>query len=163
MTKAVTAGVPKLRIEESAARRQARIDRGEEVIVGVNKYVLEEEPEIDVREIPHANRRWVNLTFNLTHGYGVVMGPVNEVRQGEPTYYVKDIPLAYYDGWEHTVDEDPGPRVYFGEQTGHYVIVDPDTPDPIEFDITEAGQGFAKYASQGAGGVPRSPRRRRRT
>src|SRR5579883_2438194 len=38
MTKAVESGMPKLRIEESAARRQARIDRGEEVIVGVNKY-----------------------------------------------------------------------------------------------------------------------------
>jgi methylmalonyl-CoA mutase len=38
MTKAVASGMPKLRIEESAARRQAMIDRGEEVIVGVNKY-----------------------------------------------------------------------------------------------------------------------------
>ena len=41
MTKAVDSGMPKLRIEESAARRQARIDRGEEVIVGANKYRLE--------------------------------------------------------------------------------------------------------------------------
>ena len=41
MTKAVEAGMPKLRIEEAAARRQARIDRGEEVIVGVNKFQLE--------------------------------------------------------------------------------------------------------------------------
>ena len=38
MTKAVDSGMPKLRIEEAAARRQARVDRGEEVIVGVNKY-----------------------------------------------------------------------------------------------------------------------------
>lgn len=137
------------------------IDRYE--VGGMTRQVSIAAREIDVREIPHANRRWVNLTFNLTHGYGVVMGPVNEVRQGEPTYYVKDIPLAYYDGWEHTVDEDPGPRVYFGEQTGHYVIVDPDTPDPIEFDIPEAGQGFAKYAYQGAGGVPLSTMLRRLT
>ncbi|TNE34108.1 MAG: methylmalonyl-CoA mutase [Alphaproteobacteria bacterium] len=43
MTKAVESGMPKLRIEESAARRQARIDRGEEVIVGVNKYKLEKD------------------------------------------------------------------------------------------------------------------------
>ena len=42
MTKAVEAGMPKLRIEEAAARRQARIDRGEEVIVGVNKYQLKD-------------------------------------------------------------------------------------------------------------------------
>ena len=38
MTKAVETGMPKLRIEESSAKKQARIDRGEEVIVGVNKY-----------------------------------------------------------------------------------------------------------------------------
>jgi methylmalonyl-CoA mutase len=51
MTKAIEAGMPKLRIEEAAARRQARIDRGEDVVVGVNKFQLSEEPEIDVREI----------------------------------------------------------------------------------------------------------------
>jgi methylmalonyl-CoA mutase len=51
MTKAIEAGMPKLRIEETAARRQARIDRGEDVIVGVNKFKLPEEPEIDTREI----------------------------------------------------------------------------------------------------------------
>ncbi|HBB26058.1 MAG TPA: methylmalonyl-CoA mutase [Bacteroidetes bacterium] len=51
MTKAITAGIPKMRIEESAARRQALIDQGKEVIVGVNKYRLENEPEIDVLNI----------------------------------------------------------------------------------------------------------------
>jgi len=51
MTKAIEAGMPKLRIEETAARRQARIDRGEDIIVGVNKFQLPEEPEIDIREI----------------------------------------------------------------------------------------------------------------
>ncbi len=48
MTKAIQAGIPKMRIEESAARRQAHIDQGKEVIVGVNKYQLADEPEIDV-------------------------------------------------------------------------------------------------------------------
>ena len=43
MTKAVASGMPKLRIEEAAATRQANIDRGQEVIVGVNKYRLEKE------------------------------------------------------------------------------------------------------------------------
>ncbi|MEL6521405.1 MAG: methylmalonyl-CoA mutase [Pseudomonadota bacterium] len=51
MTKAVASGMPKLRIEETAARRQAMIDRGEEVIVGVNKYRLPEEDPIDIRDI----------------------------------------------------------------------------------------------------------------
>ena len=51
MTKAVASGMPKLRIEESAAKRQARVDRGDEVIVGVNKFRADKEPVIEVREI----------------------------------------------------------------------------------------------------------------
>jgi len=51
MTKAVASGMPKLRIEESAAMRQANIDRGTEVIVGVNKYRLEKEDAIDILDI----------------------------------------------------------------------------------------------------------------
>ena len=51
MTKAVASGMPKLRIEEAAARRQAAVDRGDEVIVGVNKFRLDQEPEIEVRDI----------------------------------------------------------------------------------------------------------------
>ena len=54
MTKAVETGMPKLRIEEAAALRQARIDRGEEVIVGVNKYQLEVEPDVDVLDIDNS-------------------------------------------------------------------------------------------------------------
>ena len=51
MTKAVASGMPKLRIEETAARRQANIDRGDQVIVGVNKYRLEKEDEIDILDV----------------------------------------------------------------------------------------------------------------
>jgi methylmalonyl-CoA mutase len=51
MTKAVESGMPKLRIEEAATRRQARIDRGEEIIVGVNKYRLEKEDDLQTLEI----------------------------------------------------------------------------------------------------------------
>ncbi len=51
MTKAVSSGMPKLRIEESAAKRQAMIDRGDEVIVGVNKYRKDHEDPIDILDI----------------------------------------------------------------------------------------------------------------
>jgi methylmalonyl-CoA mutase len=54
MTKAVESGMPKLRIEQSAALRQARIDRGEEVIVGVNRYQRDNEPEVDVLNIDNS-------------------------------------------------------------------------------------------------------------
>jgi methylmalonyl-CoA mutase len=51
MTKAVDSGMPKMRIEQAAATRQARVDRGEEIVVGMNKYQPEDEPEIDVLDI----------------------------------------------------------------------------------------------------------------
>ena len=54
MTKAVASGMPKLRIEEAAATRQAMIDKGDEVIVGVNKFRLEQEDEIDILDIDNA-------------------------------------------------------------------------------------------------------------
>jgi methylmalonyl-CoA mutase len=54
MTRAVETGLPKLRIEESATRRQARVDRGEETIVGVNKYEHDEEADIDILDIDNA-------------------------------------------------------------------------------------------------------------
>jgi methylmalonyl-CoA mutase len=51
MTRAVEAGLPKLRIEESAVRKQARIDRNEDVVIGVNKYAKDDEDSIDTLEI----------------------------------------------------------------------------------------------------------------
>jgi methylmalonyl-CoA mutase len=51
MTAAIESGMPKLRIEESAARRQARIDQGEEAIVGVNRYPPDEETRVDILDI----------------------------------------------------------------------------------------------------------------
>ena len=51
MTKAIEAGIPKMRIEEAAARRQARIDSGLETIVGVNKYRLDKEDPIEILDV----------------------------------------------------------------------------------------------------------------
>jgi methylmalonyl-CoA mutase len=57
MTKAIESGLPKMRIEEAAARRQARIDSGKETIVGVNKYRRETEKDIDVLEVDNVEVR----------------------------------------------------------------------------------------------------------
>ena len=57
MTRAVASGMPKLRIEETAAKRQALIDRGEQVIVGVNKYRKEREDAIDILDIDNVKVR----------------------------------------------------------------------------------------------------------
>ena len=52
MAKAIETGMPKMRIEEAAARRQARIDQGLDVIAGVNKYKIKDEPLTDILEVP---------------------------------------------------------------------------------------------------------------
>ncbi len=57
MAKAIETGLPKLRIEEAAAKKQARIDRGDDIIVGVNKYISTEEDEVEVLEIDNEQVR----------------------------------------------------------------------------------------------------------
>lgn len=57
MTKAIEAGIPKIRIEEAAARKQARIDSGQDIIVGVNKYRLDEEDPIATLEVDNQTVR----------------------------------------------------------------------------------------------------------
>lgn len=57
MTKAIEAGIPKLRIEEAAARKQARIDSGQDTIVGVNKYRLEKEDPLHILEVDNQTVR----------------------------------------------------------------------------------------------------------
>jgi methylmalonyl-CoA mutase len=56
MAKAIETGMPKLRIEEASARRQARIDQGKDVIVGVNKYQIEEDIDLEILEVPASVR-----------------------------------------------------------------------------------------------------------
>ena len=57
MTKAIEAGIPKQKIEESAARKQGRIDRGLDVVVGVNKYALKKEDPIEILDVDNAKVR----------------------------------------------------------------------------------------------------------
>ena len=57
MTKAIEAGIPKLRIEEAAARKQARIDSGQDIIVGVNKYRPTEDEHLDILEVDNTKVR----------------------------------------------------------------------------------------------------------
>jgi len=56
MAKAIETGMPKMRIEEAAARRQARIDQSKDVIVGVNKYQVEEDVDLEILEVPASVR-----------------------------------------------------------------------------------------------------------
>ncbi|MEO1078328.1 MAG: methylmalonyl-CoA mutase [Pseudomonadota bacterium] len=79
MAKAIETGMPKLRIEEAAARKQARIDRGEDVIVGVNKYPPPAEDPVDVLEIDNAAVREAQLQR------------LAEIRESRDDSAVKDI------------------------------------------------------------------------
>jgi methylmalonyl-CoA mutase len=61
MAKAIETGLPKMRIEESAARKQARIDSSQDIIVGVNRYDLEEESEMDILEVDNTKVRFSQI------------------------------------------------------------------------------------------------------
>jgi methylmalonyl-CoA mutase len=61
MTKAIESGIPKMRIEEASARRQARIDSGKEIIVGVNKFRLDKEAPIEILEVDNSKVRLAQI------------------------------------------------------------------------------------------------------
>jgi methylmalonyl-CoA mutase len=61
MAKAIETGIPKMRIEEAAAKKQARIDAGTEVIVGVNRYQVSEETDLEIREVDNTQVRLQQL------------------------------------------------------------------------------------------------------
>lgn len=61
MAKAIETGVPKMRIEEAAARKQARLDAGKDILVGVNRYKLEKEDPIDILEVDNTKVRDAQL------------------------------------------------------------------------------------------------------
>ncbi|MBN3582732.1 methylmalonyl-CoA mutase [Algoriphagus aestuarii] len=62
MAKAIESGLPKLRIEEAAAKKQARIDSGKDIIVGVNRYQVEEESQIEIRDVDNQAVRESQIT-----------------------------------------------------------------------------------------------------
>ncbi|UWX55226.1 methylmalonyl-CoA mutase family protein [Maribacter litopenaei] len=62
MTKAIEAGIPKMRIEEAAAKKQARLDSGTDVLVGVNKYRLAQEDELSILEVDNEKVRTQQMT-----------------------------------------------------------------------------------------------------
>ncbi|RYC53170.1 methylmalonyl-CoA mutase [Flagellimonas olearia] len=84
MTKAIEAGIPKRRIEEAAAKKQARIDSGQDVIIGVNKYQLEDEDELQILEVDNAKVRQQQMErlerIKLTRDSKVVQEALDNIR-----------------------------------------------------------------------------------
>jgi methylmalonyl-CoA mutase len=89
MARAMETGLPKMRIEEAAARRQARIDAGRDVIVGVNKYTREREPQIEVREVDNRTVRDAQVArlqeLRKTRDAAAVTQALEALRRGAAT------------------------------------------------------------------------------
>ncbi len=130
--------------------------------VDIDRYIVDDEirqvmlsgRELNIDDLPRDNRDWYKQTYVYTHGYGAVISPVNEINNGKPNMYIKEMPPVYDTQWQHRFAEIPGPRIYYGERTNRYVIVHPDrSKGPLEFDYPIEGQQYAEYAYQGKGGV----------
>jgi uncharacterized protein len=101
--------------------------------------------EFDYTQVPSSAKTWVNQRLKYTHGYGLVMNPVNEVTaDGLPVLFVKNIPPVSQTDLKIT---EPG--IYYGELTQDYVYTGMDT---FEFDYPRGDENaFIKY--DGLGGV----------
>ena len=102
--------------------------------------------EFDYSQVPSSARTWVNQRLKYTHGYGLVMNPVNEVTaDGLPVLFLKNIPPI-----SQTDLEIQEPAIYYGELTQDYIYTGMNTP---EFDYPRGAENaFTKY--DGLGGVP---------
>lgn len=104
--------------------------------------------EMNIQDLPGNARTWVNEHLVYTHGYGVVMNPVERVtEEGLPEFYIKDIPPQsdYFDL--------ENPRIYFGEMTNNFVITDT-TTDELDY---PSGEQNIYTTYEGEGGVRLSP------
>ncbi|MEO1069282.1 MAG: UPF0182 family protein, partial [Cyanobacteria bacterium J06638_6] len=102
--------------------------------------------ELPVEQLPSEAQNWINRQLKFTHGFGVVMSPVNQVTpNGLPEFFIRNVPPS------STVDLPlDQPRIYYGESTRNYIFTGAGTD---EFDYP-LGDTNAAYRYTGAGGVP---------
>jgi uncharacterized membrane protein (UPF0182 family) len=120
------------------------VDNDRYIINGKYRQIMLSARELNSRSLP--SRTWINEQLTFTHGYGLTLGPVNEVTpEGLPVLFIRDLPLA------STVDlKVTQPAIYFGELPETDVFVKTKTE---EFDYPRGDDNvFATY--QGTGGVP---------
>ena len=120
------------------------VDNDRYRINGQMRQVMLSARELNSASLP--NRTWVNERLSYTHGYGLTLGPVNQVTdEGLPVLFVRNMPPETEAGL--TIDE---PSLYFGELSNDYVIVGTNTPE-FHYPRGESNEP-TKYA--GRGGVP---------
>jgi uncharacterized protein len=120
------------------------VDNDRYMINGKYRQIMLSARELNSRSLP--SRTWINEHLTFTHGYGLTLGPVNEVTpEGLPVLFIRDLPLV------STVDlKVTQPAIYYGELADEHVFVRTKTE---EFDFPRGDDNvFATY--QGNGGVP---------
>lgn len=116
-------------------------------INGVPTLVTISPREIDKAFLPETAKSYANEKFRFTHGFGVVMNPLNKVTdEGQPEFYIKDIPSVSAEG----VPQVTQPRIYYGEMDDSYVVVNSNLS---EIDYYE-GSEEVSYNYEGNGGIP---------
>jgi len=122
----------------------ASVDNDRYVIDGQYRQIMLSSRELNSESLP--NRTWPNERLTFTHGYGVALGPVNEVTpEGLPVLFIKDLPPA--SSVDLNVDQ---PGLYFSDLSSDYVLVNTNTR---EFHYPKGDDNvFSQY--EGAGGVP---------
>ena len=122
------------------------VDIDRYTIDGNYRQVMLAPRELDYEQVPQRAQTWVNQRLKYTHGYGLVMSPVNRVTSdGLPELFIKNIPP------ESKIDLTvQAPAIYYGELTKDYIFTGTTTP---EFDFPQGNaNAFTQY--DGAGGVP---------
>ena len=119
------------------------VDNERYTIDGRYRQIMLSARELNPRSLP--SRTWINERLTFTHGYGLTLGPVNEVtREGLPVLFIKDLPLSTTAGLQVTQ-----PAIYFGEMPDEHVFVKTKTQ---EFDYPRGEDNvFNEY--KGTGGV----------
>jgi uncharacterized membrane protein (UPF0182 family) len=119
------------------------VDIDRYLVDGVRRQVMISPRELSPDRLPSEAQSWVNRHLQFTHGYGVVMSPVNEVvQEGLPNLFLQDIPVT----GEFSVSR---PEIYYGEMPEHYVVV---KTEDREFDYP-VDEGSAQNVFDGDGGV----------
>lgn len=121
------------------------VDIDRYMIGGAQRQVMLAARELTTGRLPSQARTWVNEHLVYTHGYGLVMTPVNRVsEEGLPEFFIKDIPPDSLPGLEVT-----RPEIYFGELTDNYAVVNTRVP---ELDYPRGDENvYTRY--QGGGGI----------
>ncbi len=127
------------------------VDNDRYMIDGELRQIMMSPREIDVRGLEQRAQNWVSTTMQYTHGYGVALGPVNEVtKAGLPQLFIKDLPPV------STFPEDLNierPALYYGESMRNEVLVKTVTPD-LELDYQQGyDEIYTTYSGVGGVGV----------